>query len=65
MIFTGVWYCFDVGVTKWVKGWKKNGWCLKSGGPVQNKDELQQLDVLLNEGSVTVKWVCSCFSVVV
>ncbi|XP_017293744.1 ribonuclease H1 isoform X1 [Kryptolebias marmoratus] len=40
------------GVTSWVKNWKLNGWRLKSGGPVINKDDFVQLDGLNSELSV-------------
>ena len=26
------------GITKWVKGWQKNGWKTRTGDPVENKD---------------------------
>ncbi|XP_028296372.1 ribonuclease H1 isoform X2 [Gouania willdenowi] len=37
------------GVTKWVKGWKQNGWMLKDGGQVKNKDDFVKLDSLNSE----------------
>ncbi|MBE9231973.1 ribonuclease HI [Cuspidothrix issatschenkoi LEGE 03284] len=40
-------------VTKWVKGWKKNGWKKSDGKPVQNQDLLETLDEL---NSKLVKW---------
>jgi len=43
-------------VTKWVKGWKKNGWMTAAKQPVKNKEELVELDKLLQEGNITVKW---------
>ncbi|XP_077566504.1 ribonuclease H1 isoform X2 [Stigmatopora nigra] len=43
------------GVTKWVKNWKLNGWKLKSGGPIVNKDDFQMLDILNQE--LDVVWV--------
>ncbi|XP_056337321.1 ribonuclease H1 [Danio aesculapii] len=43
------------GVTSWVKTWKLNGWRLKSGGVIINKDDFQQLDKLNAE--LDVVWV--------
>lgn len=43
------------GVTSWVKNWKLNGWRLKSGGPITNKDDFMKLDQLNAE--VDVAWV--------
>lgn len=43
------------GVTSWVKTWKLNGWRLKSGGPITNKDEFMKLDRLNAE--VEVVWL--------
>ncbi|XP_077443005.1 ribonuclease H1 isoform X2 [Stigmatopora argus] len=43
------------GVTQWVKNWKLNGWKLKSGGPIVNKDDFQMLDSLNQE--LNVVWV--------
>ncbi|MBN3326595.1 RNH1 Ribonuclease, partial [Atractosteus spatula] len=34
------------GITKWVKNWKTNGWRLKTGGQVINKEDFQKLDKL-------------------
>ncbi|XP_077366463.1 ribonuclease H1 isoform X2 [Festucalex cinctus] len=43
------------GITKWVRNWKLNGWQLKSGGTVTNKDDFEKLD-RLNEG-LEVVWM--------
>lgn len=43
------------GITSWVKNWKTNGWRLKTGGEVVNKDDFQKLDELNEE--LDVKWV--------
>nr|XP_057930489.1 ribonuclease H1 isoform X2 [Doryrhamphus excisus] len=43
------------GVTKWVKNWKLNGWRLKDGGPVINKDDFEKLDRLNQE--LQVVWM--------
>ncbi|KAJ8356161.1 hypothetical protein SKAU_G00189550 [Synaphobranchus kaupii] len=34
------------GITTWVKNWKANGWRLKSGGQVINRDDFEKLDEL-------------------
>lgn len=41
------------GVTSWVKSWKLNGWRLKSGGNIINKDDFIKLDQLNSELQVT------------
>ena len=46
-------------VTKWLPGWKKNGWKTKSNEDVKNKVELQVLDKLLDNKSspgFKLKW---------
>ncbi|XP_029318787.1 ribonuclease H1 isoform X2 [Cottoperca gobio] len=43
------------GVTTWVKNWKQNGWRLKSGGPITNKDDFVKLDKL--NAQVEVVWL--------
>ncbi|XP_062293270.1 ribonuclease H1 [Scomber scombrus] len=43
------------GVTTWVKDWKRNGWRLKSGGAITNKDDFVKLDKLNSE--VEVVWL--------
>ncbi|NP_001272728.1 ribonuclease H1 [Maylandia zebra] len=43
------------GVTSWVKNWKLNGWRLKSGGQITNKDDFVKLDRL--NGQVEVVWM--------
>ncbi|XP_061668128.1 ribonuclease H1 [Syngnathoides biaculeatus] len=43
------------GITNWVKNWKLNGWQLKSGGTVTNKDDFEKLDCLTEE--LEVVWI--------
>ncbi|XP_035534157.1 ribonuclease H1 isoform X1 [Morone saxatilis] len=43
------------GVTSWVNAWKLNGWRLKSGGQITNKDDFMKLDKLNAE--VEVVWL--------
>uniref|UniRef100_A0A3P8V345 Ribonuclease H1 n=1 Tax=Cynoglossus semilaevis TaxID=244447 RepID=A0A3P8V345_CYNSE len=45
------------GVTKWVKNWKVNGWKLKSGGDVVNKDQFVKLERLNSELQVVWMYV--------
>lgn len=40
----------------WLDGWKKRGWRRREG-PVKNLELWQELDRLLGEHSVTVRWV--------
>jgi len=42
------------GITKWVKGWKRNGWQTKTRQSVLNRDLWEELDAL-NE-RLSVKW---------
>ncbi|BAZ83938.1 ribonuclease HI [Dolichospermum compactum] len=51
-LYTDSKYVIDC-VTKWVKGWKKNGWKKSDGNPVQNQDLLEILDQLNNQ---RVQW---------
>ncbi|XP_067273663.1 ribonuclease H1 isoform X2 [Pseudorasbora parva] len=43
------------GITSWVKTWKSNGWRLKNGGVIINKDDFQKLDKLNAE--LEVAWM--------
>lgn len=43
------------GVTNWVRSWKVNGWRLKSGGTVINKEDFIKLDKL--NAQLDVVWV--------
>ncbi|GLV46662.1 ribonuclease H1 [Carabus blaptoides fortunei] len=42
-------------ITKWIRGWKKNGFKTAKGAPVLNKDELTELDQTINLME-DVKW---------
>jgi ribonuclease HI len=39
-------------MTKWIDGWKRNGWMTSTSKPVINKDDLARLDDLLNQVSI-------------
>ena len=43
------------GITKWVKGWKRNGWKTKTKDDVLNKDLWVELDNLASDRNI--KWV--------
>ncbi|HBC54700.1 MAG TPA: ribonuclease HI [Alphaproteobacteria bacterium] len=45
------------GITKWIHGWKRNGWRTAAKKPVKNRDLWEQLDVLLADQQVTWHWV--------
>ena len=54
-IYTDSKYVMD-GITKWIKGWKRNGWKTSTGSDVKNKCLWEQLDALVTE-FVTFEWV--------
>ncbi|WP_120502088.1 ribonuclease HI [Roseovarius sp. EL26] len=45
------------GVTKWIHGWKKNGWKTAARKPVKNAELWQQLDAAQARHSVEWEWV--------
>ena len=49
-------YVMD-GVTKWIHGWKKNGWKTADKKPVKNDDLWKRLDEANARHDVTWKWV--------
>lgn len=55
-LYTDSKYVLD-GITKWIHGWKKNGWKTSDKKPVKNIDLWQQLDVLQNKLPITWYWV--------
>lgn len=55
-LYTDSRYVID-GITKWISGWKKNGWKTSSAQPVKNGDLWKQLDSLNSARNVTWKWV--------
>ena len=54
-LYTDSKYVLD-GITKWIKGWKKNGWKTKDNKPVKNQEFWQQLDPL-NTSNIRWHWV--------
>lgn len=49
-------YVMD-GVTKWIHGWKKNGWKTADRKPVKNEDLWRALDAAAGRHEVSWKWV--------
>jgi ribonuclease HI len=45
------------GVTKWIHGWKKNGWKTAAKKPVKNEDLWRQLDDAAQRHAITWDWV--------
>jgi ribonuclease HI len=45
------------GLTKWMKGWKRNGWKTAAKQPVKNQDLWQALDTACQRHDITWKWV--------
>lgn len=45
------------GISKWVVGWKRNGWKTVNNSPVKNKDLWQELDKLQENRDIKWKWV--------
>jgi ribonuclease HI len=44
------------GITKWIQGWKRNGWMSREKQPVKNQDLWKALDELVNAHKVQWKW---------
>ncbi|MDH5772907.1 MAG: ribonuclease HI [Rhodospirillaceae bacterium] len=45
------------GITKWIHGWKNNGWKTAAKKPVKNQDLWQMLDRAISEHNVEWHWV--------
>ncbi|MGB0412478.1 MAG: ribonuclease HI, partial [Pikeienuella sp.] len=45
------------GVTKWIHGWKRNGWRTAAKKPVKNEDLWRALDEAQSRHEVTWDWV--------
>jgi ribonuclease HI len=45
------------GITKWIHGWKKNGWKTAAKKPVANQDLWQRLDAAIAPHRITWEWV--------
>jgi ribonuclease HI len=45
------------GITKWIHGWKKNGWKTSAKEPVKNEDLWRALDEAVQRHEIEWKWV--------
>ncbi|WP_424933921.1 ribonuclease HI [Amaricoccus macauensis] len=45
------------GVTKWIHGWKRNGWKTAAKKPVKNEDLWKRLDSAAARHDVTWEWI--------
>ncbi len=45
------------GISKWIEGWKRNGWKTAAKQPVKNAELWQQLDAARKPHKVTWHWV--------
>ena len=56
LIYTDSKYVMD-GITKWIFGWKKNGWKSADKKPVKNLELWQELDLQVSRHQIKWKWV--------
>ncbi|MBB5222637.1 ribonuclease HI [Amaricoccus macauensis] len=45
------------GVTKWIHGWRRNGWKTAAGKPVKNEDLWKRLDAAAAPHTVAWEWI--------
>ncbi len=45
------------GITKWIHGWKKNGWRNAAKKPVKNTELWQRLDAATKRHQITWEWI--------
>jgi len=45
------------GITKWIHGWKKNGWKTAAKKPVKNRDLWQRLEEALSGHDIAWHWI--------
>ena len=45
------------GITKWLHGWKRNGWRTKTKQPVKNEDLWRRLDAAVTRHEIKWNWV--------
>ena len=55
-LYTDSKYLLD-GITKWIKGWQRNGWKTSAKQPVKNADLWQRLVEAIDGHDVTWMWV--------
>jgi ribonuclease HI len=46
-----------LGVTEWLKNWKRKGWRTADGKPVKNRDLWEQLDALNSAREIDWRWL--------
>lgn len=56
VLYTDSRYVMD-GITKWINGWKRNGWLTAAKKPVKNADLWQALDEARARHQVEWRWV--------
>ena len=49
-------YLLD-GITKWIKGWQRNGWLTSAKKPVKNDDLWRRLIEAMSRHEITWQWV--------
>lgn len=55
-LFTDSRYVMD-GITKWIAGWKRNGWKTADRKPVKNEDLWRRLDEAAGRHKIEWRWV--------
>jgi ribonuclease HI len=55
-LYTDSLYVKD-GITRWIQGWRRNGWMNAAREPVKNRDLWQRLDVLAQARIIEWCWV--------
>ena len=56
VLYTDSTYLRD-GITKWIHGWKRNGWKTVAKKPVKNEDLWRRLDDALADHEIDFRWV--------
>ena len=56
VLYTDSRYVMD-GITKWIQGWKRNGWKTASKQPVKNADLWMALDAAVKPHKINWQWV--------
>ena len=49
--------CRSQGMTRWINGWKRNGWRTSQKKPVKNRDLWERLDASLGSHDIEWCWV--------
>jgi ribonuclease HI len=56
VLYTDSTYVMD-GITKWIHGWKRNGWKTAAKKPVKNAELWQRLDEARKQHEIDWQWV--------